>query len=50
HLTWTSVLVFMLALPLLVASGRSVPLRILPLLQQNVEQVAQFSTEKVAFI
>src|SRR5215831_3141255 len=46
HSTWTGVLVFMLALPLLVASGRSVPLRILPPVQQNVQQVAQFSTDK----
>ena len=50
HSTWTSVLVFVLALPLLVSSGRSVPLKILPPLQQNVQQLDQFSTEKVASI
>ena len=50
HRTWTSVLAFMLALPFLVASGRSIPLRILPPLEQNVEQVAQFATEKVPFV
>jgi uncharacterized protein (TIGR03435 family) len=50
HSVWTSVLVLMLALPLVVASGRSVPLRILPPLQQTVVQVAQFSTGKVPFI
>src|SRR5215475_8868428 len=50
HSAWTSVLVFMLALPVLVASGRAVPLRILPPLQQNIEEVAQPSDEKVPFM
>src|SRR5215471_16805336 len=50
HSAWTCVLVFMLALPLLVASGRSVPLRILPALRQNPEQVAQSPTGKVSVI
>lgn len=50
HSTWTGVLLFSLALPLLVASGYTVPLRILPPMLQNAEQVAPYATSTTPFI
>jgi len=50
HSAWTSVMVFMLALPLLVTFGYAVPLRILPPVHQNAEQVEPSSAGKIAFI
>jgi hypothetical protein len=47
HSTWTGVLVMMLVLPLLVASGHPFPLRVLPPVQQNAAHVSPFTAEKV---
>jgi len=47
HSAWTSVLVIMLVLPLLVAFGHPLPLRVLPPVQQNAEHMSPSTAEKV---
>src|SRR5215475_714540 len=49
HSTWTSVLLFMLGLPLLVAAGRPIPLRVLPAIRQNAEHVIPSFAGRVFF-
>ena len=50
HNAWTSVLVFMLALPLLVSVGHPVPLRVLPPLRHYTEQVRPSLAGTIPFV